>query len=549
MASGFFVTALVQSSSAITVATIGFVNAGLLNLGQAVAVTYGSNIGTTATGWLVAAIGFHVNVRAFALPLVGIGMAMRLLFGRGRLGPLGEALAGFGVFFLGIDVLRAGFEGLGSQLELSAVAGTGPGRALLLVAVGFGLTLLMQSSSAAIAIILTAVGGGVVTLASGAALVIGANVGTTSTAALAVIGATPNAKRVAAAHVAFNFITGILALLLLPFLLYAIIRARSYFDLDAQPATVLAGFHTIFNLMGVAVMWPLTNRLLRFLERRFRTQEEDEAQPQYLDRHVLATPDLAWNAIFMELARCGKLTRRIACAALDHDPRAALCVEPGRQSIDLLIPAIGEYVQQLPRPGLPPALDELMPTALRVLRYYSEAAELAGSIAAGRAVLDSPVLDARARTFVEEVREFIAVTGVDDETYSAEAGEAAIAGIVSGYQILKAELLETGSHTRVSVEDVVQLLDWLSDVRRCAEQIEKGTRHLTALELVDDDDEDEEPAQDAAQGADLAGSGTRRATCWLDRFGFDDDALDAPWIGLDDDAPTTRREWASMNTL
>ena len=100
---GLAVTALVQSSSAVTVATIGFVNAGLLSLYQSLGVIYGANIGTTMTGWLVSLVGFNIKIEAFALPLIGIGMLLRLARGSSRLGSLGEALAGFGLFFVGID--------------------------------------------------------------------------------------------------------------------------------------------------------------------------------------------------------------------------------------------------------------------------------------------------------------------------------------------------------------------------------------------------------------------------------------------------------------
>ncbi|UCH54210.1 MAG: Na/Pi cotransporter family protein, partial [Pseudomonadota bacterium] len=219
IASGALITAVVQSSSAVTVAAIGFVNAGLMGLGQAVAVIYGANIGTTMTGWLVALVGFHLNIAAFALPAVGIGMLARVFGANGRLGPIGQALAGFGLFFLGIDVLRTTFLNLGDVFDLGAYAGEGVLPLLLFVGIGIVLTTLIQSSSAAMVLALTAAGGGAIPLNAAAALVIGTNIGTTSTAMLAVIDATPNARRVAAAHVIFNFIAALAALAMLPLLI------------------------------------------------------------------------------------------------------------------------------------------------------------------------------------------------------------------------------------------------------------------------------------------------------------------------------------------
>ncbi len=486
VASGFFVTSFVQSSSAITVATIGFVNAGLLTLSQAIAVTYGSNIGTTTTGWLVAAVGFHVNVRAFALPLVGIGMALRLLSRGPRLGPLGEALAGFGVFFLGIDALRLAFDGLSGHVELGALVGAGVFRAVLFVAIGFGLTVLMQSSSAAIAIILTATGGGVVPLGAGAALVIGANVGTTSTAALAVIGATPNAKRVAAGHVVFNVVTGTVALVLLPALLVAIVRGRQMLNLDAEPAAVLAGFHTVFNLLGVAVLWPFTSRLLKFLEGRFRTLEEDEATPRFLDRNVIATPALALDAVGLELARVGQIARRLAGVALSGGRGAREAVNAGQQSLSALVEAVGGYAQQLQRTRLSEEIALHLPTAFRVSRYYTEAAELSSMVVSGRAdqgPLKSATLSESVEAFVAEARTIVERAGVDLDEYSAGNMAGELADLQQRYQELKATLLKAGSDGTVPVHDLVTLLDWLSNVRRVAEQIERGARFLASIQV------------------------------------------------------------------
>ena len=117
--SGALITSIVQSSGVVTIATIGFVNAGLMNLRQAITIIYGTNIGTTMTSWLVAIIGFNLNIKAFALPAIGLGMMLRLAKGKSKQGAMGEVLAGFGIFFLGIDVLKTGFEGFGNGIELA----------------------------------------------------------------------------------------------------------------------------------------------------------------------------------------------------------------------------------------------------------------------------------------------------------------------------------------------------------------------------------------------------------------------------------------------
>ena len=230
---GAGLTALVQSSSAITVAAIGFINAGLLTLPQAIWVIFGSNIGTTLTGWLVALIGLKVKIELFALPAIGIGMAMHMAGGKSRWGAGGLALAGFGVFFLGIHLLQNAFTGVSAYIDFNQF-GTGTVLGdLVYVGLGFLLTLCVQSSSAAMALALTAAASGTIGLEAAAAVVIGANVGTTSTAILAVIKATPNARRVAAAHVFFNVLTGVVALLILPTVLELVKRGLGWATVPA----------------------------------------------------------------------------------------------------------------------------------------------------------------------------------------------------------------------------------------------------------------------------------------------------------------------------
>lgn len=303
LAAGVGITALVQSSSAVTVATIGFVNAGLLQLSQSLWVLFGANVGTTMTGWLVALIGLQFKVEALALPLVGIGMVLRLTGERERRGALGMAIAGFGVLFLGIGMLQGAFAG--TQLSLPDVGGGVLGVIVQLLA-GMLLTVLTQSSSAAMAIALTAAQGGTLGLEAAAAVVIGANIGTTIKAILAALGATSNAKRAAAAHIVFNLLTGAVALLLLPWLVGWLRALQEWLGLGAGPALTLALFHTLFNVLGVALMWPLADRLSAFLMQRFRSQEEDAARPRFLDETLLQVPSLAVQALAQEIRRAGQ---------------------------------------------------------------------------------------------------------------------------------------------------------------------------------------------------------------------------------------------------
>ena len=265
LVSGAVATALVQSSSATTLATIGFVSAGLLTFHQSLGLMLGANLGTTATGWIVAAIGLKFSVSTLALPMVGVGAMLRL-FARGRGAHIGMAIAGFGILFVGLDVLQSGMGSVSQHLTPDSLPkDTWFGR-VLLVGIGAFLTAIMQSSSAAIATTLTALHTGAISTMQAAAMAIGVNVGTTVTAALGSIGAGTAARRTAMAHLFFNVITGLIAFITLP-LLMAFVEWISGSIEPSDPATLLAAFHTTFNLIGVIIFFPFLKQFSAFIER------------------------------------------------------------------------------------------------------------------------------------------------------------------------------------------------------------------------------------------------------------------------------------------
>jgi phosphate:Na+ symporter len=484
--SGVLITSLVQSSSAVTVAAIGFVNAGLISLRQAVRVIYGSNIGTTMTGWLVAFIGLQVDIKLFALPLIGVGMLLRISGGETRRAAGGMALAGFGLFFVGIDFLRLGFAGIGENVPLDALLGDGLGGVALAFVAGVLITVLMQSSSAAMAIILTAAGGGALPVTTAAAMVIGTNIGTTSTAVFAALGATPNARRVAAAHVAFNVITALAAFMLLPLLIGLLKGFEGVLGSGAAPAIDLALFHTAFNILGVALMWPITGRLVDFLERRFRSREEDEAQPRYLDRNVVTTPLLAMHALVMELGRMGGIALRIAKGAMSAEVAAGPRLEVDSRILDRLVESVGEFSTLMRRSSLPAELDEVLPNALRVSRYYTEMAELARRIAGAQSALETIELSELAAVvahFKAGVVKLLDAADVLDTEFSVQGISAQLAELEAEYQRLKSQLLRSGTAGELPVRRIVAQLDLCSDMRRLAEQAEKGALYLDGLRV------------------------------------------------------------------
>ncbi|OYD54953.1 Na/Pi-cotransporter II-like protein [Thauera propionica] len=510
LAAGMTITALVQSSTAVTVASIGFVNTGLLSLKNALWVIFGSNVGTTMNAWLVAALGFGFRIDAFALPFVGIGAVLMLAGRTLRARALGQALAGFGVLFLGIDVLKDSFSGVGSMIDLQDFITPGVAGWLILIGIGTVLTVLMQASGAVIAIVITAAQGGLLTVEAACAMVIGTNIGTTSTAILSAMGATSNARRLAAAHVLFNFVTGAMALLMLPLLITLLGVLREWFEQPATPAVMIAMFHTAFNLLGVLLMVPIAPLMLRTLAGHFRTREEEVARPHYLDTNSLAIPDLAIHALRMELAR----TQGFAVAALaaaNRLPPDEASVEHETSALQALAPAIGNYARQLSAASLPPALVETLAHCLRTLQYQEttamlmrEAVALAGNLAR-TATRD---FSAEIETFRQSVAHLAEAADPERPDFSPGAVSVRLEEAEAQYQKLKEALLLGGAHARL---DIHTMQDWLrlaSLERRATEQVAKGARMLAALEEgtsaaeVARNDEAERTGNDPIEAAD-----------------------------------------------
>ncbi|MGV1099399.1 Na/Pi cotransporter family protein [Thiovibrio sp. JS02] len=495
--SGAFITSLVQSSGAVTVATIGFVNAGLMDLMQAITIIYGSNIGTTMTGWLVTLVGFQIQIKFFALPLVGLGMFLRLGRGNNRYGAVGEALAGFGIFFVGIDLLKTTFEGLGSGIDFSNLGGGGLASHLLFLAIGFALTVAMQSSSAAMAIALTATAGGLIPIDNAASLVIGANIGSTSTAAFSALGATPNAKRVAAGHVIFNLVTGLVALLLLPLLLKALIVLPHTISLEADAPTLLALFHTIFNVLGVCLMWPLTRPMVNRLQTMFRSHEENEARPLYLDRNIAPTPVLAFHALAKELERMGNIARRMAKGAMSSEAGPSRQLESDRQILHRLEIEVGNFINLVRRGNLPEELDHVLPNALRVTSYFREIADVSLRVAQQQQQshkMSNEKIAAEISVYKQMVVRLLDQANAERKEYTVEECGALFKETEELYRQLKASLLKAGTKNLLPVAQMVYQIDLMSDIRRIADQMEKGARYLSTLTAAAPDNGEEPPA-------------------------------------------------------
>ena len=292
--SGTLVTAVLQSSSAVSLMVLAFVGAGVLSMENGIGVMLGANVGTTFTAWIVAVLGFKIKIESFALPFIALG-GLALVFTRpgSHQAQAARLLLGFGFLFLGLDYMKVSVEGFAASFDLAQL----PTQALwLYVLAGVAFTALMQSSSASIALALAALHSGLLTFEMGAAMVIGANVGTTITVLLGAMGSTQAKKRVGMSHLLFNGVTALFALLGLRGLLRLV---GLILPGGAGGVMGLALFHTLFNVLGVLLFFPFIGLLARFLLRLY--PERKTVLTVYLDNTPVEVIEAADAALRKEI--------------------------------------------------------------------------------------------------------------------------------------------------------------------------------------------------------------------------------------------------------
>jgi len=475
--SGIAITGAVQSSSAVIFATIGFVNAALISLPQSVGVIYGASVGTSLTSWIVAAVGFDLDLKALALPILAVGMGLNLTGGDSSRAPFGTAVAGLGLFFLGLDVLSGTFAGVDEGLSLDAFTGTGLLPLLLFTGIGFLLTTLMQSSSAAMAVTITAAAQGVVPLHAAAAFVLGAVLGTCTTAAFAGLAATPGGRRSALSHVALNVATTLVGFAAMPFLLPATQVASGWIADGENVAITLALFHTSVVVLGVLVMIPITDRMVYRLSQLFVVEEVDETRIRYLDRNILETPVMAVDALWLEVRRLGKRTRKMLKWVLDTPDTPVEKLEAKKREVDDLAEAIIRFGGRLGRQGgTTEEVERDTYNALRVTNYFVDAAERALDIhrLEGDAEIVDPELEARTAEYMESARAFLKDADARRSKYDPDLARDRYNELEEDYQEVKRALLRAGVAGGVDPEKLAVVLERFRAIRRATDQLLKA---------------------------------------------------------------------------
>ena len=368
---GAGVTCLIQSSSATTVMVVGFVNAGLLVLKQAISVVIGANIGTTFTAWLVSTMSVF-KVTQYALPVVGIGFAI-MKFGKTRKTRFwGQVLMGFGLLFLGLSFMKDAVVPLKKSQYVKDMFIMFSERPILGVLVGVIFTVLLQSSSATIAIVQVLAFNGLISFPAAIPLILGDNIGTTITAQLASIGTNLNARRAAMSHTLFNTIGTAYMLILiytgvLGRLSNAIIPPEAITPTNIM--FCIAVFHSCFNVFNAMVFLPF----IGWLERASiwlvpKKKGMVEMGTQYLEKHLLATPSIAIEQARKEVCRMLEIAASSVSFAVkgffEDDKKALKPIHNIEHAVDTLQSEITQYLIEISQKDLQPEESEALPVLM-----------------------------------------------------------------------------------------------------------------------------------------------------------------------------------------
>ena len=314
---GTFLTALVQSSTAITVLTVAFVNAGLMKLPQAIGIIYGANIGTTITAQLMA-FSFNFKLTEVALLILGLGFGISNFTKNKTLKNMGSALMGFGMMFLGLKILNQGIPFMRENETLRYFFSHYASIPIVGIILGIVATALVHSSAATVGLVIVLGQAGIIDLQSAVCIILGDNIGTSVSAQFASLSGNINARRTAWAHTLYNVIGVLVALPLLPHYVKVIEAVTSSIQPMGDIGSQIANSHTFFNIFNTLLFFPITKYYVRFLERIVKGDPVDiERHSIYLDKLLLDTPPAALKAAILEIIRGAEIGRRMVLNVME----------------------------------------------------------------------------------------------------------------------------------------------------------------------------------------------------------------------------------------
>lgn len=380
---GTLLTALVQSSTAITVLTVGFVNSGLMKLPQAIGIIYGANIGTTITAQLMA-FSFHFKLTDIALPVLGIGFAVNYFAKNETVKNIGDALFGFGIMFLGLRILNSGVPYMEQSETLRYFFQNYASIPLVGVMLGALATAMVHSSSATVGLVMVLGIAGLVDLRTAICIMLGDNIGTCLTAQLASLKGNIHARRTAWAHTLYNIFGVIVVLLVLPWFV-DLIRVVT---LKTQPAADISSFiansHTAFNMLGAVVFLPITKYYVKFLETVVKGKEKLLGTTVHLDRLLLDTPVAAIKATVSEILRGAEIAKsmlnKVMDAFLHNNLKLLDDVERDEEIVNMMQKEITAYIVELSKRPMSERQSVMVPAMISGINHIERAADHAEDI-------------------------------------------------------------------------------------------------------------------------------------------------------------------------
>lgn len=358
MITGAFITSIVQSSSAITVMVLGFVNAGLMTLAQAIGVIFGVNIGTTITAQIIA-----FKLTEYALPAVAIGAALYLFVNKRAWKYFGLFVLGFGVLFLGLNIMTAAIKPISGDPAVQNAFVNFSHNPLLGVLTGLIVTAILQSSSVTTGMVIALASTGLFDLRAAIPMIFGCNIGTCITAIIASVGTTISARRTALVHVLFNVTGTLIFLPALPFFYNFVVVTSN--DISRQ----IANAHTLFNVLNTIIFIPFTGVFAKVVTKILPGKDTlIDTRPQYLEKHLLHTPAIALEASMKEVIRMNNLACDMINDAMkgfrDNDIKSLELIPKKEVAVDNLQEAITNYLMELMQKELSPEVANKIPSLL-----------------------------------------------------------------------------------------------------------------------------------------------------------------------------------------
>lgn len=370
---GMGATFVLQSSTLVSLLTIAFLSTGMIQLAGGIAIILGTNLGSTSGIWLLALAGQSVSLSPAAIPMLVFGIVIG--FFNSKTKAIGRVLVGIALIFLGVDAIKEGFQAFGADMDFDKSQIGGMVEPLIFFVVGLLLTVVLQSSHATLILTLAALAGGQVSLMQAFAIAVGSNVGSSATTALVgMLGSDRNGQRLALAHVVFNLVTAALCLLLWWPLTRLVLLPGEWWGMS--PLLQLAMFHTLFNLLGVAIFWKLQGRFAALLQRWLPDKAAEEVllpenqailAPRYLHENMLRADDTALVAIEKEVYHLGRASIEAMCHAI-YVPNEAFYRDDSDED------------KTLPAPTAPLELDATQVYERQIKPLYSAILDFAGKI-------------------------------------------------------------------------------------------------------------------------------------------------------------------------